>query len=206
MTADAFAAVRALLAARTRARFRRDRSRPVVRRAALRRQRSAVGSGVGEGRWSLIPDPEISSAAALAGPPEEELAEVVAWQLLDRWGVVCWEVWGRESYRVPWRDVIRALRRLEARGQALGGRFVAGVSGEQYATPEAAALLAEVRRDPTKGAEVTVAGADPLNLTGGLVGGARVPATRHREVRYRAGVAERPEESFRPPSLSRPSP
>ena len=129
VTADAFAAVRALLAARTRARFRRDRSRPVVRRSALRRQRSAVGSGVGEGRWSLIPDPEISGPAGLAGPPEEELAEVVAWQLLDRWGVVCWEVWARESYRVPWRDVIRALRRLEAarpgarravRGRGLG--------------------------------------------------------------------------------------
>ena len=206
VTADAFAAVRALLAARTRARFRSGRTRPVVRRSALRRQRSGVGSGVGEGRWSLIPDPEITGAAGLAGPAEEELAEAVAWQLLDRWGVVCWEVWGRESYRVPWRNVIRALRRLEARGQALGGRFVAGVSGEQYATPEAAALLAEVRRDPTKGAEVTVAGADPLNLTGGLLGGTRVPSARHREVRYRAGVAQRSEEPFRPPTLSRPSP
>ena len=120
--------------------------------------------------------------------------------------MVCWEVWGRESYRVPWREVIRALRRLEARGQALGGRFVAGISGEQYATPEAAALLGEVRRDASKGAEVTVAGADPLNLTGGLLGGTRVPSARHREVRYRAGVAERPEESFRRPTLSRPSP
>jgi ATP-dependent helicase Lhr and Lhr-like helicase len=212
VTADAFAAVRALLAARTRSRFRSGPSRAIVRRSALRRQRSAVGSGIGEGRWSLIPDPELAGAAGLAdaaglaGPPEEELAEAVAWQLLDRWGVVCWEVWDRESYRVPWRDVIRALRRLEARGQALGGRFVAGISGEQYATPEAAAMLAEVRRDATKGAEVTVAGADPLNLTGGLLGGARVPATRHREVRYRAGVALRPEESFRPPALVRRSP
>ena len=107
---------------------------------------------------------------------------------------------------MPWRDVIRALRRLEARGQALGGRFVAGLSGEQYASPEAAALLRGGAPRPDRGAEVTVAGADPLNLTGGLVGGARVPATRHREVRYRAGVAERPEESFRPPTLSRPPP
>ena len=75
----------------------------------------------------------------------------MAWQLLARWGVVAWELWSRESYRVPWRDVVRALRRLEARGQALGGRFVAGMSGEQYATPEAAALLAEVRRDAPGG-------------------------------------------------------
>ena len=58
---------------------------------------------------------------------------------------------GRESYRVPWRDVVRALRRLEARGLVLGGRFVAGISGEQYALPEAASLLADVRRDPGRG-------------------------------------------------------
>ncbi|HLH28844.1 MAG TPA: hypothetical protein VKW77_07995, partial [Acidimicrobiales bacterium] len=95
---------------------------------------------------------------------------------------------GRESYRVPWRDVVRALRRLEARGEALGGRFVAGASGEQYARPEAAALLREVCRDPARGAEVVVAGSDPLNLTGGLLGGPRVPARLHQTVRYRGGV------------------
>ncbi len=121
------------------------------------------------------------------------LAEAVAWQLLDRWGVVCWEVWGRESYRVPWREVVRALRRLEARGQALGGRFVAGISGEQYATPEAAALLGRGATRSVQAADVTVAGADPLNLTGGLLGGTRVPSMRHREVRYRDGVAEDPD-------------
>ena len=70
----------------------------------------------------------------------------MAWQLLARWGVVAWELWGRESFRIPWRDVVRALRRLEARGEALGGRFVAGISGEQYALPDAAAVLAEVHR------------------------------------------------------------
>jgi ATP-dependent Lhr-like helicase len=99
------------------------------------------------------------------------LAEAVAWQLLIRWGVVAWDLWAHESYRVPWREVVRALRRIEARGQALGGRFVAGVSGEQYALPEAAALLADVRRDPGCGSDVVVAGADPLNLTGDLMGG-----------------------------------
>ncbi len=104
---------------------------------------------------------------------------------------------------MPWREVIRALRRLEARGQALGGRFVAGVSGEQYASHEAAALMREVRRDPSRGADVTVAGADPLNLTGGLLGGARVPSTRHRQVRYRAGVAEPAEALLRTAALER---
>ena len=122
----------------------------------------------------------------------DELAEAVAWQLLSRWGIVAWELWSRESYRIPWRDVIRALRRLEARGEAMGGRFVAGISGEQYALPEAASLLAEVRRDPGRGAEVEVAGADPLNLTGSLLGGSRVPSLRDRTVRYRDGVPTDP--------------
>ena len=70
-------------------------------------------------------------------PGNEALAETVAQQLLVRWGIVAWEIWSRESFKVPWREVVWALRRLEARGLVLGGRFVAGLSGEQYALPEA---------------------------------------------------------------------
>jgi ATP-dependent Lhr-like helicase len=151
-----------------------------------------MGSGIGEGRWSLLPEPDVTGTGSQSGPPVEELAEAVAWQLLARWGVVAWDLWSHESYRIPWRDVVRALRRLEARGQVLGGRFVAGASGEQYASPEAASLLADVRRDAGRGAEVVVAGADPLNLTGELLGGRRVPAVRHRTVRYRDGVPADP--------------
>ena len=183
VTADAFSAVRSLLAARAR---RRGPGRAVARRTALGRTRTMPGSGIGEGRWSLLPDPVVPGEGA--GPESEELAEAVAWQLLARWGVVAWDVWERESYRVPWRDVVRALRRLEARGQVLGGRFVAGISGEQYAAPDAAELLGQVHRDPGRAAEVTVAGADPLNLTGGLLAGPRVPSVRNRSVRYRDGV------------------
>ena len=147
---------------------------------------AVLGSGVGEGRWSLLPEPDLSGAGPdTGGPASEELAEAVAWQLLARWGVVVWELWARESFRVPWRDVVRALRRLEARGQVLGGRFVAGISGEQYALPEAASLLADVRPRPGSGSRGEVAGADPLNLTGDMVGGARVPAVRYRSVHYR---------------------
>jgi ATP-dependent Lhr-like helicase len=69
---------------------------------------------------------------------------------------------------------------------------VAGISGEQYALPEAASLLADVRRDPARGAEVEVAGADPLNFTGTLLGGARVPSVRDRTVRYRDGIPDLP--------------
>jgi ATP-dependent Lhr-like helicase len=88
---------------------------------------------------------------------------------------------------VPWREVVRALRRLEARGLALGGRFVAGLSGEQYALAEAAEMLASIRRSSADD-EVVVAAADPLNLTGSVLGGTRVPALRHRAVAYRGGL------------------
>ena len=186
VTADAFSAVRSLLS--TRSRRRSGVHRGAARRAALGRQRASIGSGIGEGRWCLLPEPDGTGAGSPSGPPAEELAEAVAWQLLARWGVTAWELWSHETYRIPWREVVRALRRLEARGQVLGGRFVAGLSGEQYALPEAASLLAEVRRDSTRGAEVVVAGADPLNLTGELLGGPRVPALRYRAVRYLDGV------------------
>ncbi len=185
VTADAFSAVRSLLSPAKRRPS--GGGRALARRAALGRQRAVPGSGVGEGRWSLLPDPDLTGSGPAAGPPTEEVAEAVAWQLLARWGVVMWELWARESFRIPWRDVVRALRRLEARGQVLGGRFVAGVSGEQYALAEAASLLAEVRRHPARGADVTVAGADPLNLTGDLVGESRVPSIRYRSVHYQGG-------------------
>jgi ATP-dependent Lhr-like helicase len=186
VTADAFSAVRSLLSSRGR---RASGLRHVsARRSPLGPRRALAGSGIGEGRWSLVPEPEGGGDGPSAAPAGEELAEAVAWQMLVRWGVVAWELWSHESYRVPWRDVVRALRRLEARGQVMGGRFVAGVSGEQYALAEAAALLADVRRDPARGADVVVAGADPLNLTGELLGGARTPALRHRSVHYVDGV------------------
>jgi ATP-dependent Lhr-like helicase len=186
VTADAFSAVRSLLSARG-ARPSGLRRGP-ARRSPLGPRRARAGSGVGEGRWSPLPEPDDAAMAPPVIPPAEELAELVACQLLVRWGVVAWELWSHESYRVPWRDVVRALRRLEARGQVLGGRFVAGISGEQYALADAASLLAAVRRDPDRGAEVEVAGADPLNLTGQTLGGPRTPAIRHRSVHYRNGV------------------
>jgi ATP-dependent Lhr-like helicase len=82
--------------------------------------------------------------------------------------------------------VVWALRRLEARGEVVGGRFVSGVSGEQYATQDAADLLAE-RRGGRSGGQVTLSGSDPINLTGTVLPGPRVPAIRHRQVHVAAG-------------------
>ena len=198
VTADAFSAVRSLLSARSRWRARQRRA-PLGRRG-IGVRRGVVGSGVGEGRWALLPGtavPPASGAGTGAGDAgwsggaacgDDELADAVAGQLLVRWGVVAWEVWAREPYRIPWRDVVRALRRLEARGLCLGGRFVAGLSGEQYALEDAAELVARMRSSPPEGDEITAAASDPLNLTGSVLPGPRVPAVRHRKVRYRDGA------------------
>ena len=188
VTADAFSAVRSLLSARDRWRTRTVR-RPSGR---LARRRAPVGTGIGEGRWSLLPGPEVLGAPAVDDgvltPGNEAVAEAVAHQLLVRWGVVAWELWSRESFKVPWREVVWALRRMEARGEALGGRFVAGLSGEQYALREAVDELQAAHRRGGSGERVEVAGADPLNMTGTVLGGTRVPTRRNQRVLYRDGI------------------
>ena len=107
--------------------------------------------------------------------------ESIARTLLKRYGVVFRALLARETNLPPWRDLVRVYRRLEARGEIRGGRFVAGFSGEQYALPEAvSALRAAKRREP--GAPLTVAAADPLNLVGILTPDERVPSNSRRKV------------------------
>src|SRR6185436_7482042 len=102
-------------------------------------------------------------------------AEFVARRLLHRTGVVFRKTLAREKQPLPWRDVARALRTLEARGEVRGGRFVAGFDGEQYALPEAVTLLRALRRrgDDAR-VPVTVSAADPLNFQGILTPDERV--------------------------------
>jgi ATP-dependent Lhr-like helicase len=129
VSADGFNAVRSLLHARTR--FAR-RQRP-QRRAGSRGRRGSWRQGV-EGRWTLLP-------AAQPIEDAEELAEVVAEQLLMRWGVVFRDVYLKERLAIPWREILWALRRLEARGLVRGGHFVTGVTGEQFAHETALPVL-----------------------------------------------------------------
>jgi len=129
LTADGFNAVRSLLHARTR--FAR-RQRPYARPGS-RGRRGTWRQGV-EGRWTLLP-------AAEPIEDVEELAETVAWQLLLRWGVVFRDVYLKERLAIPWREILWALRRLEARGLIRGGRFVTGVTGEQFADETTIPLL-----------------------------------------------------------------
>ena len=171
---DGFAAIRARVAG----------ARPAARsRRMSRLGRVTEASGGAAGRWSLVP-------AVDAGLDPDELAETVAEQLLNRWGVVFRALAARESLRLPWREVQWALRRLEDRGLVRGGRFVGGFSGEQYALPAAVEQLAHVRRAPRVAERVVVNAADPLNLVGVVVPGDTVPAVRTNRVTYVDGVPE----------------
>src|SRR6184192_1027491 len=171
VTADSFAGLRALLVPS-------DRRRPV---GGFRRRGKVAPFGVETaGRWSRV-----RSAAPL---PEERVAEAVAWQLLRRYGVVFRRLATRETLLVPWREILRSYRRLEARGEIRGGRFVGGFSGEQYALPEAVGLLRQVRRQEASGALVTLSGADPLNLAGIITPGDVVPGLATNRILYRDGI------------------
>jgi ATP-dependent Lhr-like helicase len=139
------------------------------------------------GRWALI-----RRAAQSEGMDEQERAaasEQVARILLQRYGVVFWRLLAREAgWLPPWRDLLRIYRRLEARGEIRGGRFVAGFSGEQYALPEAVGLLRETRRRPPSDQWISLSGADPLNLIGILTPGPRLPALTDNRLIYRDGL------------------
>ena len=123
------------------------------------------------------------------GESRAAAAEHVARALLSRYGVVFWRLLAREApWLPPWRDLLRAYRRLESRGEIRGGRFVAGFSGEQFALPEAVGLLREIRRRSNADQWVSLSGADPLNLVGVLTPGARLPALAGNRIVYRGGV------------------
>ncbi|MEE9609491.1 MAG: DEAD/DEAH box helicase [Myxococcota bacterium] len=175
VSADGFQSLRALLGASQReARVRRSAARRGLRRGT----RGRVGA---EGRWALLP------AAAPASEPDE-LAEAAAEQLLARWGVLFRDLLVRENLSLSWRELLYALRRMEARGTIRGGRFVTGFVGEQYALPGAVEALRRTRRLERSGERVRVSAVDPLNLVGIVTPGPRVPAVRTRSVVYRDGL------------------
>ncbi|HLF70629.1 MAG TPA: helicase-related protein, partial [Dehalococcoidia bacterium] len=142
------------------------------------------GSGPA-GRWALVSTPVVPTDEPRL---VDELAEAVAGVLLQRYGVVYRDLYPRESFTVAWRDVLRALRRLEARGVVRGGRFVSGPSGEQYALPEAVDGLRRVRRLARDGERVWVSAVDPLNLVGVVLQGERTPSQPGKGILYVDGL------------------
>lgn len=148
-----------------------------------RRRRTALLGIEDAGRWALAKRKRDGVVES------QETHEHIARTLLKRYGVVFWRLLAREAeWLPPWRDLLRVYRRLEARGEIRGGRFVAGISGEQYAAPEAVSVLRETRRAERTDTLVSLSGADPLNLVGILTPGARLPALTGNRVLYRDGV------------------
>jgi len=172
VTADGFENLRALIdPKRRRGEGRAKASRP--RHAA--------------GRWALVQKSAASSAA--------ERIEKFADQLILRWGVLFRDLLARENNAPFWRDLLPILRRREAQGELRGGRFVAGLSGEQFAAPEALDLLRAVRRSDSHPEDaLRIFNADPLNLAGIVLPGPRVSTlfTGARAVVDLAQLAEQP--------------
>ena len=162
VTADGFDNLRALIDPKRRrgeGRFRMARPRHAA------------------GRWALLRPGEGDPAPPPGATQRGAAVETFARQLLQRWGVVFRDLIARETLAPPWRDLLRALRTLEARGEVRGGRFVDGFLGEQFARPEALDALRAVRRNGDSAAangHLRLPAADPLNLVGIVVPGTRV--------------------------------
>ena len=120
--------------------------------------------------------------------PREAAVEMRAWTLLHRYGVVFRRLLARETGGVAWRELARVYRRLEARGEIRGGRFVSGMSGEQFALADAVDRLREVRRASPDDRLATISAADPLNLTGIVTPGDRIRTVTGNRIVYRNGV------------------
>ncbi len=191
-SADGFDQLRALMDPRRKSVHLEQTPAVSLRKRAAARTTS--------GRWSLLCEPSPVDAmvdpraAAVAKLKRQGAAlEAHARVLLCRYAVLFRELLQREANAPKWRDLLPVLRRLEARGEIRGGRFVSGAFGEQFAMSEAVEGLREARR---KGAArsteavITLSAADPLNLAGILVPGERVPAIPGREVRFRNGAVE----------------
>ncbi|MGH7407741.1 MAG: Lhr family helicase, partial [Candidatus Methylomirabilales bacterium] len=178
VTGDGIAGLRALLKPEEKRRLPHRRLR-MLRGAVLRERLLPVG------RWGLLHSP---GPAQEPRPQKEAMEEAMAGQLLRRYGVVFRELLAREGRAPAWRVLLGIYRRLEARGEIRGGRFVAGFVGEQFALPEAVEALRAVRRKQDEAETVIVSAADPLNLVGIVTPGARLSPYSSQVIAYRAGI------------------
>jgi ATP-dependent Lhr-like helicase len=172
-SADSFGGLRALLL-------------PMQRKRPARGRRAGLFGLEEAGRWSLV---RRALPPGVAAAEPQDAVETLAWLLLRRYGVVFRRLLAREAeWLPPWHQLLRAYRRLEAQGLIRGGRFVGGMSGEQYALPEAVGALRTVRKRAPDGALVALSGADPLNLAGIVTPGARLAALAGNRLLLQDGV------------------
>jgi ATP-dependent Lhr-like helicase len=134
------------------------------------------------GRWTAF------APAQETRESRDAAVEAQAWTLLRRYGVVFRRLLAREGLAAPWRELTRVYRRLEARGEIRGGRFVSGMAGEQFALPRAVERLREVRRGAADGRVLGIGTADPLNLAGIVTAGERIRAAARNRLAYCDGV------------------
>jgi ATP-dependent Lhr-like helicase len=179
VTADSFEGLRALLL-------------PQEKRAPFgdldrKRHHKIITSIEHAGRWSLIRQPPSATSETQAQARDEAL-ETFAHVLLRRYGVMFRRLLERESLQVSWFELGKIYRRLEARGEIRGGHFVSGVSGEQFALPEAIGLLRSLRKNKDSGQLIMLSAADPLNLVGILTPGSRLTAIAANRLLLRDGV------------------
>jgi ATP-dependent helicase Lhr and Lhr-like helicase len=173
LTSDSFSGLRSLLAGSK------------YRTAKGRRRRNGIGFGMEEaGRWSLI---QYDATTKDEIKPDRGSLIVIARALLRRYGVVFRRLVDRENLAPPWRELVRVLRVLEARGEIRGGRFVEGVWGEQFALPDAVGTLRAVRKQAKTGELISISAADPVNLTGIITPGRRVPSLFNNRILYKDG-------------------
>jgi ATP-dependent Lhr-like helicase len=181
-TSDSFEGLRALL-------LPQEKRAPFANGEHKRRHKT-ITSVEFAGRWSLL---QREGASGQDSEPSAQSGHDVALEtfariLLRRYGVVFRRLLDRESLNVTWYELGRVYRRLEARGEIRGGHFVGGVSGEQFALPEAIGMLRSLRKKPGAGELIAISGPDPLNLCGILTPGPRITAIAANRIVLRDGV------------------
>jgi ATP-dependent Lhr-like helicase len=170
ISSDGFAGLRSILA-------------PVPSRTPQASSRAHGARATNQaGRWFCLQQPEAARTQDAAA------IDTVAWALLRRYGVVFRRLIAREVTGVAWRDLARMYRRLEARGEIRGGRFVSGMSGEQFALPDAVERLREIRRTPADDTLVTISAADPLNLVGIITESERIRMSSNGRIVFHKGI------------------
>ena len=181
VTSDSYAGLRALLLPASKKTSTRQKSR-------LRRAHSSGFENAG--RWSLLMQPvqTTDSSTALHNDSYWVDIEYIANTLLRRYGVIFRKLLERESALPPWRDLLYVLRRMEARGEIRGGRFVDGFSGEQFALAEAVKLIRQIRKEEKNDDLIAISASDPLNLTGLITPGQKIHAKTTNRILYRNGI------------------
>jgi Lhr-like helicase len=173
VTSDGFSGLRGLIGQLT------SDDNKKLPKVVRQRQRHISGS---TGRWSLL---TLDCNEGWAPTTLEQWA----WQLLRRWGVIFKDLLQREQGAPPWWQLVSTYRRMEARGEIRGGRFIKGVAGEQFALPDAVTRLREIRDEMSPTPElITLSAADPLNLVGILDDHPRLPATTNNKLAYLDGT------------------